>query len=292
SWGEVEGARWYDLVVYRLEDEEQTEPVLRERITGSALSWTPSLDRCLEAGGKYAWSARAVSSWKASDWSAPSLFQVASGPSAAEFEEALAVVRKYLSGQDDRTAESAGGWESSSETITAPVTALSAPATTRLNVDGNVHAESFTGDGSHLSGVATAVYDGGNSSIALSSTPGAVASVTVDQGTSGRVILVSSANVWGNLSQGDAECSITTSSSTIDSNYRQRAQTFTDAHATIAGTRGYKINKGLFFPPPDTQVYHLVCREGLGDTWILDANLSAIFVPDPAVFEKPPFPLD
>jgi hypothetical protein len=132
----------------------------------------------------------------------------------------------------------------------------------------------------------TAAYDGGDSSVALTSTPVSVASVTVEQGTSGRVILNSAANVWGNLSVGDAECSITMTSTAIDGNHRQRAHTiFTDEHATIAGTRGYTINKGFFIRPPDEQTYHLVCVEMSGDTYIQDANLTAVFVPDPKVFK-------
>ncbi len=46
SWGAVEGARFYELVVYRLSEEgEEEEPVLRQTFAGSVSSWTPSLDR-------------------------------------------------------------------------------------------------------------------------------------------------------------------------------------------------------------------------------------------------------
>ena len=68
-WGAVEGAEVYELVVYRLGDEGQAaRPVLQEKIPGSALGWTPSLDRCLERGWQYAWSARAVGSEEVSEW--------------------------------------------------------------------------------------------------------------------------------------------------------------------------------------------------------------------------------
>ena len=91
SWGAVSGAEGYELVVYRLTEEgEEAQPVLRQTFTGSASSWTPSLDRCLERGGQYAWSVRAVGREGSPGWSAPNLFEVASGPSEAEFEEALA----------------------------------------------------------------------------------------------------------------------------------------------------------------------------------------------------------
>lgn len=97
SWGIVEQAESYELVIYQVEkDNEDTEPVLRQSFPGSVHGWTPSLDRCLERGGQYAWSVRAVRSKASSEWSAPSLFQVSSGPSESEFEEALQVVRQYL----------------------------------------------------------------------------------------------------------------------------------------------------------------------------------------------------
>ena len=101
SWGSVEGAKSYELVVYRVEEgSEEARPVLRQSFAGSVASWTPSLDRCLERGGQYAWSVRGVGNGKESEWSPPSLFQVASGPSEAEFEEAVAVVRQYLKQED------------------------------------------------------------------------------------------------------------------------------------------------------------------------------------------------
>ena len=97
SWGAVAGARSYELVVYRIGEEgEEAKPFLREAFAGSVYGWTPSLDRCLERGGQYAWSVRAIGRKEGSDWSRPSLFQVASGRSKAEFEEALELVRSYL----------------------------------------------------------------------------------------------------------------------------------------------------------------------------------------------------
>lgn len=97
SWGAVPGAKSYELVVYRVEDDnEEAKPALRQRISGTALGWTPSLDRCLERGAQYAWSVRAVGRKEPSEWSAPSLFEVAAGPSEEEFEAALKVVSQYL----------------------------------------------------------------------------------------------------------------------------------------------------------------------------------------------------
>ena len=71
SWGAAEGAMRYELVVYRLVEEgEEAQPVLSETFAGSASSWTPSLDRCLERDGRYAWSVRAIGAEEASEWSA------------------------------------------------------------------------------------------------------------------------------------------------------------------------------------------------------------------------------
>ena len=70
SWVEVEGARFYELVVYRHgESGESIEAVLSQRIPGPALSWTPPLESCLNRGSHYAWAVRASSPDRDGDWS-------------------------------------------------------------------------------------------------------------------------------------------------------------------------------------------------------------------------------
>jgi len=97
SWAGGSGPSNYELVVYSLgEDGEEAQPVLHETFAGSASSWTPSLDHCLERGGQYAWSVRARGREGSSDWSPPSLFEVAAGPSQEDFEAALAVMQQYF----------------------------------------------------------------------------------------------------------------------------------------------------------------------------------------------------
>ncbi len=92
SWGGVERARQYELVVFRVAgDGEEAEPVLRERFPASVYSWTPSLERCLERGGRYGWTIRAIGARRASEWSRPSLFRVAPGPGVTDLEEADSV---------------------------------------------------------------------------------------------------------------------------------------------------------------------------------------------------------
>ena len=93
SWGGVTGAQSYDLVVYSLvDDTDRSEPLLRESIHGSVHSWTPALDRCLDPGGQYAWSVRAVRGTSVGEWSDPRLFEVSEG----DVIEALAVLRRFL----------------------------------------------------------------------------------------------------------------------------------------------------------------------------------------------------
>jgi hypothetical protein len=114
SWGAVAETESYELALYRLGDEAAPVPVpvpmpervLRETVSGSASSWTPSLDRCLDRGSRYAWSVRAMGQGVASEWSNPSLFEVAARPSEVEFKEALEFVRSYL---ETRSVGSAQG---------------------------------------------------------------------------------------------------------------------------------------------------------------------------------------
>lgn len=127
SWSAVTGATSHELVVYRVAQEgEEPEPVVRRSFAGAVGSWTPSLDACLERGGRYAWSVRAAGPGQKSEWSAPILFEVASAPSAAELEEAVAVVRRYLAGSGGDLSGASGG--SSSSAGAAPAVAGPAPA--------------------------------------------------------------------------------------------------------------------------------------------------------------------
>lgn len=98
SWGVADGARAYELAVYGIDSAGDVSPVpvIEEKVSGAALSWTPPLARCLVAGSRYAWSIRSIGGENASDWSPPSLFTVSSGPGEGEFREAVEVVRRYL----------------------------------------------------------------------------------------------------------------------------------------------------------------------------------------------------
>jgi len=162
SWGSVAGARRYELVVYRLErDSSEAESVLTRSFPGSVGTWTPSLVTCLEPGGRYAWSVRAVRrSKEVSDWSIPSLFQVAAGPNEVEFEAALEVVRSYLATQEGavfvgKEAGEAGEGDPAAKPVAEPPVSAGGPVSrvasaTAMKVDLGVEAASFTGDGSTL----------------------------------------------------------------------------------------------------------------------------------------------
>ncbi len=162
SWDPVDRATGHELVVYEVgEDEQDARPVLKQEVPGSASSWTPPLDSCLARGGQYAWSVRAVGQKAASEWSAPSLFEVAARPSEAEFETALEVVKSYLAVERERAESVSDAKESTAvgeperpSTGGAPGT-RAAPAATQLSVDGNIDATSFSGDGQYLANVAT-----------------------------------------------------------------------------------------------------------------------------------------
>ena len=98
-WIAVEGAESVELVVYRVPKEEsngQLDRVLLVTLPGAAQGWTPSLDQCVERGGRYAWTLRAVTGKGLSDRSAPMFFEVTSRSSAEEIATALGVVRRYL----------------------------------------------------------------------------------------------------------------------------------------------------------------------------------------------------
>ncbi|MFQ5525967.1 MAG: hypothetical protein ACE5GX_06850 [Thermoanaerobaculia bacterium] len=98
SWGGVTGAASYEIAAYSIEgDREPGAEVLRHRVPGSALSWTPGLDRCLRPRVSYAWAVRAVDQHgSAGEWSAASFFEIAAEPTPDEVRRALGVLSSYL----------------------------------------------------------------------------------------------------------------------------------------------------------------------------------------------------
>lgn len=103
SWSAVAGATGYEVVVYAADDgvrgvaRESPEPVLRTRIPGGAVSWTPSADRCLSLSDSYLWFVRAVGEVEVGGWSEARLFKVASTPELTEIGGAIErALQRYL----------------------------------------------------------------------------------------------------------------------------------------------------------------------------------------------------
>lgn len=140
SWSRADGASSYELAVYRVRDEPVEEASLELSFEGSATSWTPALDRCLERNGRYGWTVRALGTAGRSPWSQPLLFNVAAVPSAEEVEAAMATVEIYLrsiGGEAPRAAVAAPADVPPASTAAAPPSGLDLlePA---LQVDGEV----------------------------------------------------------------------------------------------------------------------------------------------------------
>lgn len=113
-WEASPDAEFVEVVVYRLPDRRGTalpghveltadDEVLYVRLPGGATGWTPSLEDCLEVGGGYVWFVRAVPSERAlelaeaGEWSDGRFFSVAAALSVREVEQALEVLRRYMS---------------------------------------------------------------------------------------------------------------------------------------------------------------------------------------------------
>ncbi len=175
SWTSVANQDGYELVVYRLAPATKggadaridAQPVLAVRVPSAANSWTPTLERCLAEGERYAWSIRPRNEGSQGDWSEPSFFQIAPQVSAAALDQAVALLRRELS--TGTSASSAGAASSNGAAATAPG---AVPPAARANgtkaaqgsptfaVDGvgnvtanHVSASQFSGNGALLTGV-------------------------------------------------------------------------------------------------------------------------------------------
>lgn len=97
SWAPARRGGVHELAVYAVsrDGELGAEPVLSVRLPAGATAWTPSMDRCLERGGLYAWSMREVDGGAAGRWSEPMVFEVAAAPTLDEVEEALSTLRRF-----------------------------------------------------------------------------------------------------------------------------------------------------------------------------------------------------
>ena len=166
SWGAYPGASGYELAVFAisvgtddLDDlEHDLELILTERIEVAATAWTPSLPRCLALGRQYAWSVRAETAEGSTDWSEPSLFEIAKSPERIELESMLAVLKARLDETEPAAGPARPGASSrQTKRPTGDARRVSArglaPPSTQFSVDGNIDAVSYSGDGSALTNV-------------------------------------------------------------------------------------------------------------------------------------------
>lgn len=169
SWTSVANRDGYELVVYGVgrgsEAVVDSQPAIRVQVPSAANSWTPSLERCLRVGERYAWSIRPLSSDAEEAWSVPSFFEIATPDVAVQLAGATGQAAA------DSSAPAAG--------VAAPGADLRAPGSdpqqvapegrpavlsnkgsTTFEVDGlgnlnanSVTANTFSGDGSGLTSV-------------------------------------------------------------------------------------------------------------------------------------------
>lgn len=109
SWTAVEGAAGYELAVFLVtrEHDEETiarRPSLQQSLPAGATSWTPPADRCLDPGGRYAWSVRAHGA--DAEWSEAARFEIVGGGGAplAVGPDAGTATTKLGPGGGDRVA--------------------------------------------------------------------------------------------------------------------------------------------------------------------------------------------
>ena len=178
SWTSVPNREGYELAVFRvvggdLSDDSLTvdEPaVLSVRLPGAANSWTPTFERCLQSGERYAWSIRPLGNGKEAEWSRPSLFEIASRTASADLAEAVAQLRREIVGEgpvrSPRTEAALPANTAFSSAASAGTPAVLGVTTFDVDGSGNVVANSYTGSGAALTGVVAATAN------ALAANPG------------------------------------------------------------------------------------------------------------------------
>lgn len=178
SWTSVPNREGYELAVYRViggdpADGNLTvdEPAaLTVRLPGAANSWTPTVERCLQSGERYAWSIRPLGNGKEAEWSRPSLFEIASRTASADLATAVAELRQEIVGASSvpspRSEIALPANPASSSAASAGTPATIGGTTFDVDGNGNVVANSFTGSGAALTGVVAATAN------ALAANPG------------------------------------------------------------------------------------------------------------------------
>ena len=108
SWSAEPGATGYELAVFRLDRSGEPELIWTRVVAGTATSWSPSRNDCLESGGRYAWTVRTLDTGASeahTDWAEARQFAVPGVPSDDEIAAALATLERWRAAR----GESAGG---------------------------------------------------------------------------------------------------------------------------------------------------------------------------------------
>lgn len=123
-------SRPLDLVLYTLIEPDvlvdELQPTIQVSLPGNAISWTPSLEQCLERSQQYAWFVRSAQGDVVSDWSEGRLFEVvAAVPSLIEVTAALRTLENFFAALQGSTLPKAisahRGVRPSSVSNTSPV---------------------------------------------------------------------------------------------------------------------------------------------------------------------------
>ena len=98
SWAQVPGASAYQIAVFEMSERYEglsyyknqaafSQPVLTKKISGSASSWTPSLEQALQNGGRYVWFVQAQDAYSSGTWSIGKKFAVRAPIGLTEIKE-------------------------------------------------------------------------------------------------------------------------------------------------------------------------------------------------------------
>lgn len=199
SWSASPGATGYELVALRLDRGAEPEVVWTRTVAGSATSWSPSRGDCLEAGGNYAWTFRALGpdppspDSRESEWAAALRFHVPGAPSDEEVAAALATLERW---RDARGAGSTG--------FDGPVGTSVAAAPRPISTPSPRHATTAAPGGGSNAGLATGVAairgenaDGSGSAIGvlgLSHSPAGAGLVARNESAGADLVLDGEAN--------------------------------------------------------------------------------------------------
>ena len=158
NWGFRGTAERYELAIFTAGAGQDTStPLLTQTLPGAAHGWTPDLGQCLQPGGHYAWSIRAVTATATTEWSTPRFFRVGPHSRAMQLEQAIAVINEVLA----EPRQSGGGpRQPAIGAPPAPSARTKGAPGAQLQVAGGIVGASISGDGAGLTNVDATTLDG------------------------------------------------------------------------------------------------------------------------------------